>query len=107
MLVLDGQPLGSILRMPRPDDIRANIHVGGRVEATTLTGDELALVHEVGGRLRQHGLWLVGLDLIGGKLIEINVTSPTGIQELGRLSGARSEEDVIAWVERNAKARRG
>jgi len=104
VLVLDGEPLGAILRVPRPDDLRANIHVGGQVAATELTPEELALVRTVGARLRAHGLWLVGLDLIGGKLIEVNVTSPTGIQELGRLSGGRPDEAIIAWVERRARS---
>lgn len=99
VLVLDGEPLGAILRVPRADDFRANIHVGGQVAATTLTTEEEALVRDVGARLREHGLWFVGLDLIGGKLIEVNVTSPTGIQELGRFQGARPEERVIAWLE--------
>jgi glutathione synthase len=99
VLVLDGEPLGAILRVPRPDDLRANIHVGGVVHATELSAEEQALVTEVGARLRKHGLWFVGLDLIGGRLIEVNVTSPTGIQELGRFQGRSPELDVIAWVE--------
>ena len=106
VLMLDGQPLGAILRVPRSDDLRANIHAGGRVEATTLTPREEELVTIVGRRLREVGLVFVGLDLIGEKLIEVNVTSPTGIQELGRMTGTRPELDVIAWVERAAAARR-
>jgi len=105
VLVLDGEPLGAILRVPRPDDIRANIHVGGSVRPTELTDQELGLVREVGGRLREHGLWFVGLDLIGGMLIEINVTSPTGIQELGRLTATRPEHRVIDWMEATAASR--
>ena len=100
VLVLDGEPLGAILRVPRADDIRANIHVGGQVQATELTAAEDRLVRDVGRRLRDYGLWFVGLDLIGERLIEVNVTSPTGIQELGRFQGRRPEEDVVAWVER-------
>jgi glutathione synthase len=103
VLLLDGEPLGVILRIPREDDVRANIHVGGEVGATELTAAELELVREVGAKLVRHGLWFVGVDLIGGSLIEINVTSPTGIQELGRLSGARPEEQVVAWVEGRAR----
>jgi glutathione synthase len=99
VLVLDGQPLGAILRVPQPDDIRANIHVGGQVQPTELSPAEDQLVRDVGRRLREHGLWFVGLDLIAGRLIEVNVTSPTGIQELGRFQERRPEEDVIAWVE--------
>ena len=105
VLMLDGEPLGAILRVPRPDDLRANIHVGGRVEATELSGAEQDLARIVGQRLRTHGLWFVGLDLIGEKLIEVNVTSPTGIQELGRLSGTHPEQDVIAFIERRVTAR--
>jgi glutathione synthase len=61
-------------------------------------------VRDVGIKLREYGLWFVGLDLIGGRLIEVNVTSPTGIQELGRFQGRHLEEDVIAWVEQRAAA---
>jgi glutathione synthase len=99
VLVLDGAPLGAILRVPRADDVRANIHAGGRVEATELTPKERELVAAIGPELRAHGLFFVGLDLIGEKLIEVNVTSPTGIQELARFLGRPAEQDVIAWVE--------
>ncbi len=102
VLLLDGKPLGAILRVPREDDIRANIHVGGNVQPTTLDARERAVVEAVGAKLRESGLWFVGLDLIGGKLIEVNVTSPTGIQELGRFENRRPEDEVIAWVERRA-----
>jgi glutathione synthase len=102
VLLLDGEPLGAILRVPREDDVRANIHAGGQVVACDLTPREQALVRSVAPKLREHGLWFVGLDLIGEKLIEVNVTSPTGIQELGRHQGKRPEEDVIAWVEKRA-----
>jgi glutathione synthase len=102
VLVLAGQALGAILRVPRSDDFRANIHVGGRVEKTELSAGELALVERIGPTLNEHGLYFVGLDLIGEKLIEVNVTSPTGIQELGRLTGTAPEDQVIAWVEREA-----
>jgi glutathione synthase len=104
VLVLDGEPLGAILRVPREDDIRANIHVGGIVKPTELTPGERELVADVGRTLSARGLWFVGLDLIGGKLIEVNVTSPTGIQELGRHTGAFPEDRVIEWVEGKAAA---
>lgn len=102
VILLDGEPLGAILRVPRSDDVRANIHAGGRVEATELTPKEARVVESVAPKLREHGLWFVGLDLIGEKLIEVNVTSPTGIQELGRFAGRPVEEDVIAWLEKHA-----
>jgi len=103
VLLLDGKCLGAILRVPRPDDIRANIHVGGTVKATKLTEGEQALVDDVGPKLAAQGLYFVGLDLIGGKLIEVNVTSPTGIQELGRNDGTRPELDVIDWIEKKVR----
>jgi glutathione synthase len=104
VLLLDGKPLGAILRVPRPDDIRANIHVGGSVFATELTEHERSLCAAVGPVLVQHGLFFVGLDLIGGKLIEVNVTSPTGIQELGRHTQSSPETQVIEWVEGRVQA---
>ncbi len=106
VLLLDGEPLGAILRVPREDDVRANIHAGGQVVPCDLSERERELVRSVGPKLREYGLWFVGLDLIGEKLIEVNVTSPTGIQELGRHQGKRPEEDVIAWVERRVLSRR-
>jgi glutathione synthase len=106
VLLLDGKPLGAILRVPREDDVRANIHAGGQVHVTDLTPRERELVTSVAPKLREFGLWFVGLDLIGEKLIEVNVTSPTGLQELGRHLGTHPEEDVIAWVEQHALSAR-
>jgi glutathione synthase len=104
ILLLDGEPLGAILRVPREDDIRANIHVGGQVEPTKLTPAESELVEQVAPVLREHGLWFVGLDVIGERLIEVNVTSPTGIQELSRFDGTKPEERVMTWVAQRAAA---
>ena len=104
VILLDGVPLGSILRVPRPDDVRANIHAGGRVEPCELSANEQKLVAAMAPKLREHGLWFVGLDLIGERLIEVNVTSPTGIQELGRLTQTVPEDRVIEWVEKREKA---
>lgn len=99
VLLLAGELLGVIRRVPRSDDIRANIHVGGRVELAELTEREQQLVTEVRPALVEHGLWFVGLDLINERLIEVNVTSPTGMQELGRLSGTDPAARVIEWLE--------
>ena len=106
VLLLAGRPLGAIKRVPREDEFRANIHVGGNVVATDLSRAEAGLCEEVGEALARKGLWFVGLDLIAERLIEVNVTSPTGIQELGRLTGTKPEEDVIAWVESEVSRRR-
>jgi glutathione synthase len=102
VLVLDGEVLGGINRVARDDDVRSNIHVGGRVEPCDVTPQERAVIAEMAPRLAQDGLVFVGLDFIGGKLTEVNVTSPTGIQELSRHLGRDVAERVIAWVERRA-----
>jgi glutathione synthase len=102
VLVLDGEVLGGINRVARDDDVRSNIHVGGRVEPCDVTPHERAVIAEMAPRLAQDGLVFVGLDFIGGKLTEVNVTSPTGIQELSRHLGRDVAERVIAWVERRA-----
>jgi glutathione synthase len=105
VLLLDGEPLGAILRVPRADDIRSNIHVGGSVVPAELTDKERAMVKAMAPRLRADGLFFVGLDVIGERLTEVNVTSPTGIQELARFTGQKPAERVIAWAEEHAIAR--
>jgi glutathione synthase len=99
ILLLDGEPLGAILRVPRADDIRSNIHVGGAVEPTDLTPNERAMIQAMAPRLKADGLVFVGLDVIGERLTEVNVTSPTGIQQLGRFTSSHPENKVIAWIE--------
>src|SRR5690606_37223059 len=99
IILLDGEPLGAILRVPQGDDIRSNIHVGGSVVPTTLTAREQELCRDLAPRLRRDGLVFVGLDVIGEHLTEVNVTSPTGIQELGSHQNARPADRVIEWVE--------
>ena len=100
ILLLDGEPLGAILRVARGDDIRSNIHVGGRTEPCELSDRERELVRSIAPRLVADGLYFVGLDVIGERLTEVNVTSPTGIQELGRFTGTKPADKVIAWVEK-------
>lgn len=103
ILLLDGKVLGAINRVPRGDEFRSNIHVGGRVDPVGVTDEERAMVADLAPRLLQDGLVFVGLDVIGGKLTEINVTSPTGIQQLSQHEGREVSADVIAWVERKAQ----
>lgn len=100
VLLLEGEPLGAILRVPRKDDLRSNIHVGGNVVPCELTPREQDLVKAVAPRLVADGLYFVGLDVIGERLTEVNVTSPTGIQELGRFTGTKPADRVIAWAEK-------
>jgi len=87
IILVDGVPIGAINRVPQPGESRSNMHVGGRAEAATLTERDREICATIGPTLREHGQVFVGIDVIGGYLTEINVTSPTGIQELERFDG--------------------
>jgi glutathione synthase len=89
--------------VPRGDDLRSNIHVGGSVEPVSITPREHEMIKVMAPRLRADGLIFVGLDVIGERLTEVNVTSPTGIQELGRHTGTKPSDKVIAWVEQKCR----
>ena len=99
ILLLDGEVLGALLRVPSPEELRANLHVGGRAERATLSDVDRRIVERIAPRLRSDGLFFVGIDVIGDRLTEVNVTSPTGIQEMGRLDGVAYEATVIDRVE--------
>jgi glutathione synthase len=104
ILLLDGEPLGAILRVPQGDEVRSNLRVGGSATKTTLDEDDARIIAALAPRLRNDGLWFVGIDVIGGKLTEVNVTSPTGIQSMSRLDGKRLCATVIDWLEKRARA---
>jgi len=87
VFVLDGEAFGAIRRMPQGGDFRANLHAGGIAEGAELDASDRAIVSAVAPLLRSEGILFAGLDVIAGKLIEINVTSPTLVQELKRFSG--------------------
>jgi glutathione synthase len=107
VIMLDGEPLGAIARIPREDEHRSNLHVGGTARQVVLGARERRICDRVGPRLREAGLYFVGLDIIGDYLTEVNVTSPTGIQEIDRLDGVHLETKVIELVERKvAEAKR-
>lgn len=99
ILVMDGQPLGAILRVPQGDDFRGNMAVGGAAVAAGITEAEHEIVRTVTPYLQAHGLWFVGLDIIGERMTELNVTSPTGVQEMNRLHGLHVEGAVLDWAE--------
>ena len=107
VLILDGEPLGAILRVPAAGDFRANIGVGGSVRHVELDAAATDMVAKMSSTLRADGLWFVGIDVIGGRLSEVNVTSPTGIRQLGRLTGTRPDHAVIEWVEQRVGAAAG
>ncbi|MEX3016579.1 glutathione synthase [Gymnodinialimonas hymeniacidonis] len=102
VILVDGEPVGGINRVPAKGETRSNMHVGGRPEATALTDRELEICSIIGPRLREMGQVFVGIDVIGGWLTEINVTSPTGIQELERFDGVNIAAKIWEAVERRA-----
>ena len=88
ILLVDGEPVGAINRVPAEHDSRSNMHVGGRAEPTELTAREKDICARIGPSLRERGFLLVGIDVIGDFMTEINVTSPTGLREVKRFGGA-------------------
>ncbi|MBO6540192.1 MAG: glutathione synthase [Rhizobiaceae bacterium] len=88
IILIDGEPAGAINRVPAEHDSRSNMHVGGRAEATGLTDREREICARIGPSLRERGFILVGIDVIGDYMTEINVTSPTGVREVKRFGGA-------------------
>jgi len=87
VILIDGEPVGAINRVPQKGETRSNMHVGGTAEPDEVNADDRRICETIGPMLKQRGLTLVGIDVIAGKLTEINVTSPTGVQELKRFSG--------------------
>ena len=104
VLLLDGEPLGAVLRVPRGGDLRSNLHVGGEAVRADIDAADRAIIEALAPRLRADGLYFVGLDVIGGKLTEINVTSPTGIQQMARLDGVDYSARVVDWLEKRVSA---
>ena len=90
IILVDGKPIGAINRVPATGEARSNMHVGGRAERVDLTERDKEICESIGPYLRDHGLIFTGIDVIGDWLTEINVTSPTGLQELDRFEGINS-----------------
>ena len=88
IILIDGEPMGAVNRVPAEGESRSNMHVGGRAERTELTEREREICRRIGPTLREQGLLFTGIDVIGDYLTEINVTSPTGLQEIARFGGA-------------------
>lgn len=99
IIVLNGEPLGAVLRVPLETETRGNIHVGGQCVKTEISARDREICEALAPLLMADGLYFVGLDVIGSFLTEVNVTSPTGIQEIDRLDGVRLEARVIDFVE--------
>jgi glutathione synthase len=99
IILVDGKAAGAVNRVPAADETRANLHVGGRAERTTLTRRDQEICEALGPSLHANGLIFVGIDVIGGYLTEINVTSPTGIQEIDRFDGINISAQIWDVIE--------
>jgi glutathione synthase len=99
IILVDGEPGGVINRVPAVGEARSNMHVGGRPERATLSARDREICAAIGPTLREQGLIFVGIDVIGDWLTEINVTSPTGIQEIARFDGVHLEQAIWDRVE--------
>ena len=99
VILVDGEPVGAINRVPKAGETRSNMHVGGRPEKIGLTARDREICDTIGPLLREKGQVFVGIDVIGEYLTEINVTSPTGIQELERFDGINVAEKIWQVIE--------
>lgn len=105
ILMLNGEPIGAMRRVPSEKDIRSNIHAGGREVKHSLSKDEKALCKALGPQLMRDGLYLAGIDVINGKLIEVNVLSPGGIARINKLNRTKLQKQVLDFVENVVSAR--
>lgn len=103
IILIEGEAVGAVNRVPAETESRSNMHVGGRAEKTELTAREREICARIGPSLRQRGFILVGIDVIGDYMTEINVTSPTGVREVKRFGGA----DIASLFWDAVEARRG
>jgi len=103
VLLLEGEPLGAVLRVPPANEARGNLHVGGRAQKAEITAQDRAIIKAVNPVLAENGLHFVGLDIIGGRLTELNFTSPTGIRHIDVLDNTNLSARVIDWVEQKTR----
>ncbi|MBE7212847.1 MAG: glutathione synthase [Gluconacetobacter diazotrophicus] len=103
IILADGEPIGAINRVPAEGEARSNMHVGGKAAQSTLTEREREICRRIGPMLRDRGLTFTGIDVIGDWLTEINVTSPTGLQEIDRFDGGNTA--ALLWDRIEARAR--
>ncbi len=101
IILIDGEPIAALRRIPKNNEIRSNIHVGGNCEVTQISKNDLKICNEIKNFLKDEGLFFVGIDIIGEYLTEINVTSPTCIQEIKRLH--RIDISKVIWDQLSKK----
>jgi glutathione synthase len=104
IILVDGEPLGAVNRVPAEGEARSNMHVGGRAEQSPLTARDREICAAIGPTLRDLGMIFVGIDVIGDYLTEINVTSPTGLQEIARFDGVHIERSIWDRIEEKVGA---
>jgi glutathione synthase len=105
IILTDGVAVGAVSRVPAAGEARSNLHVGGKAVKATLTAREREICAAIGPALRERGLVFVGIDVIGDYLTEINVTSPTGLQEINRLDGVMLEKGLWDAIETRVGSR--
>jgi glutathione synthase len=103
ILLVDGEPIGAVLRVPAVNDARSNLHVGGKPAKTELDDDDRAIIRAIGPLLAEHGQIFVGIDVIGGRLTEINITSPTGIRHIEELERRNVAGIVLDRLEKKPR----
>ena len=106
IVLVDGEPVGAVLRVPAEAEARGNLHVGGRAVKTDIDARDQQIIAELVPFLREHGQILVGLDVIGGMLTELNITSPTGIRHIARLENRNVAAPILDRLEQMARALR-
>ncbi|MDT0551733.1 glutathione synthase [Urechidicola vernalis] len=99
ILLLNGEPIGAMRRVPGSDDHRSNVSAGGSVQKHALSKEEKALCKQIGPKLVNDGLYFVGIDVIGGKLVEVNVMSPGGITYINKVYKTKLQIKVVDFVE--------
>jgi glutathione synthase len=99
IILVDGVAMGAVNRVPAKGEARSNLHVGGQAAKSALSARDKEICAAIGPALRERGLVFVGIDVIGDYLTEINVTSPTGIQEINRLDGVTLEKPLWDAIE--------
>jgi len=99
IILVDGEPMGAVNRVPTEGEARSNMHVGGRPEKCEMTARDREICAAIGPTLRAQGMLFVGIDVIGDYLTEINVTSPTGLQEIARFDGVHIEKAIWDRIE--------
>ncbi|MCP4504010.1 MAG: glutathione synthase [Deltaproteobacteria bacterium] len=111
VILIGGKPVAAVLRVPQGDDHRSNMHVGGTVEQADLNDNDRRICERLGPKLLELGLHFVGIDVIGGVLTEVNVTSPTGVQEIDvldkREGSTRISAQLFDYIDATIEAMRG